>query len=391
MEHTPMTLDAARVRLETWVRKTRWGYRGFALRMAVQSFRSVGARHMSWEQFYETRHVAKASRPYAGGAIDGPERGTTPDPWDVSVPVGRDFVEETHVFAMPHTSHVATCHGCGGRGRTTCGSCGGAGRTTCGSCGGSGRSACTSCGGSGRSMCSGCGGSGNTTQSEAVTSTDANGVTSTNFETRSTPCATCGGGGRVSCGNCSNSGTVVCSGCGGDGRVVCSVCSGGGDVVCGHCAGHGRLEHYDALTVTRTVATYTKTLDGGVLPERLVHKASGALEHEASAVTLTGTEAVADARIDRETAEVLRALVAAHPLPMNAKALRVRARVRSVPVHEGVYVWGGREQRFYVYGFDERVYAPDFPRSPWRTGAAVVGVVVALLGVFAALAAWLSS
>lgn len=391
MEHTPMTLDAARVRLERWVRTTRWLYRGYALRMEVRAFRSLGARHLSWEQHYETRSVGKATRLYGGGEVDGPERGATPDLWAVAVSAPTDFVEETQVVAMPHTSHVATCHGCQGRGRVACGPCNGNGRVSCANCNGSGRCACGSCGGSGHSNCGGCGGGGTTTRSEPVTSTDANGVTSTTYETRSDPCGSCGGSGHLSCGTCGASGSVLCGGCGGGGTVTCSGCGGAGDVVCGLCEGHGRLEHYDALTIKRTHAVHTATLDGGALPDRVVREATGALEHEASAVTLTESEALAGHRLDDTVANALRSLVATHPRPMNAKALRERARVRSVPVHEGVYVWGGRAQRFYVYGFDERVYAPDFPRSPWRTGAAVLAVVVAVLAVFAALSAWMSS
>ncbi len=63
----------------------------------------------------------------------------------------------------------------------------------------------------------------------------------------------------------------------------------------------------------------------------------------------------------------------------------------AVPSHEGYYRWRGRPLRFYLYGLDARVYAPDFPRSYLRIGAAVAAVVAVLLGLGAAIYALLSS
>lgn len=384
-----MTLDQARARLEAWVRTTRWLRRGAANALNVTSFRAVGAQHVSYEKFYETRGVSDAARPYAGGPVDGPEHGDPPDPWRVEVPDGPLFVAVTHAVPLPHTARVATCDGCTGRGRVSCGDCGGNGRVSCPDCNRTGRCTCSACNGGGRSSCGACGRSGSVSRTEAVTTTDANGNTATNYETRSDPCGSCGGAGSTPCGSCGAMGTISCARCGTAGTIVCTRCGGGGDVTCDACAGHGRLEHYRLLTVARSHRVFTRTLDGASLPDELVHDAPGALVHEEEDVAVPPDGRAVRVRDDVDTAA--RLLVASNPLPQGARCLRERLRVTSVPVHVGEYTWGGRARRFYVYGFDARVHAPDFPRSPLRIGAAVLAVVALVLGAVALVAAAVSS
>jgi len=55
--------------------------------------------------------------PYPGNqAVDGPQNGLAPAPWDVAVSPTTMFVDETKLAYVPHTSQVGPCGQCYARG-----------------------------------------------------------------------------------------------------------------------------------------------------------------------------------------------------------------------------------------------------------------------------------
>lgn len=398
MELSTITLEEARLILDAWVRQSRWLHRGVVARMEVTSFRHVGAHHITFEQFHESRGLSAAMRPYAGGPVDGPENGAPPDPWAVPFSDTTDFEPVTLASPLPHSSSVHRCDRCDGEGRHTCEQCNGDRRVACPTCGGGGRVSCGCSGG--HNTCSSCGGSGTHTETRTITSTESDGSTSVRTEVATSSCGSCGGVGRLVCGRCGGAGDLPCSVCGACGQITCPSCSGDGRVVCAPCGGNGRVERYQLLTVRRGYESSSVTLDAAELPVRLVSDALGVKVLEECAVTVppeglatSGASGYRDrpSRVNGDVDAASRALIEDHPIPYGARPIRERLRVTAVPIHEGYYRWRGRPLRFYLYGLDARVYAPDFPRSYLRIGAAVAAVVAVLLGLGAAIYALLSS
>ncbi len=398
MELSTITLDQARSILDAWVRQSRWLHRDVAKRMEVTSFRHVGAHHIRFEQFYERREVNAATRPHAGGPVDGPESGAPPDPWAVPFPETPDFEAVTLAAPLPHTISVHRCDRCGGEGRHTCEHCNGERRVTCPSCGGRGRVSCGCM--NGRNTCPSCGGSGNHSETRTITTTEPDGSTSVRTETATSSCGSCGASGQIICGRCGGASDLPCSVCGACGQVTCSGCGGDGRVVCAPCGGHGRVERFQNLTVTRHYDSNVVTLDAAALPEALVLDACGVKVLEECDVTVSPDNGAArgesgyrdrPVRVSGDVDAASRALIEDHAIPYGARSIRERLRVTAVPIHEGAYRWGGRALRFYLYGLDARVYAPDFPRSSLRIGVAVATVAATLLGISAAIYVALSS
>jgi hypothetical protein len=54
--------------------------------------------------------------------------------------------------------------------------------------------------------------------------------------------------------------------------------------------------------------------------------------------------------------------------------------VRGIPVHEARYRWGNATRRFWIYGMERAVHAPDFPISRERVAylVAAISLVVAI-------------
>lgn len=332
--------DALRA-LEAHVR-TRWLLRqGIARRLRVESFEPTGAFDVVFASWVEERGTARAERPYRGGAVDGPERGAAPDPWAVELARPPVWTAERRELPLPHTEEVREC----------------------GDCGGDGRVRCSSCGGDGRVACSWCGGSGSVTRTRTVTSTDANGHTTTSTESYSESCSCIGG-------------TVTCSSCGGDGRVTC-----------GSCEGEGRLVHFVRLDVVWRQHVTRQVLEKTDLPDNLVPKARGVavVDEEAPRVEAAaggagpGPYREGGGRVNPEVNAAANELIAGHVFPAAVRPHRQRLLVRAVPVYEARYAWRDGGRRFWVFGTDRKVHAPEFPVSVGRIGL-LVAAVLALVG-----------
>ncbi len=346
-----LTLDEARALLEAQVRKTTWGRRGLAARLSVFFFERTGAFDVIFSSFTESRRVEQTHEPHEGGSVDGPENGPAPGPWDIRAQMPPAFTPEHRVaIRVPHTEHVLSCHRCGGDGRVTCSNCGGSGRVNCSSCGGDGR----------------------VSRTRTVTEHNAQGQPTTRTEHYTESCSSCGSSGRVTCTNC-----------GGDGQVTC-----------GTCKGRRMLRHFALLHVRWSTRTLSEQIEKTDLPDALVSKAKGDEIHREDEEYLEpgrggegrGPYRGVAVRVNADVEEAANRLIAKHSLTEGDKLHRQRLVVRAVPVWEARYHWGSEVRRFWIYGKDRRVHAPNFPISRLRVAGAILGSAAVPTSLVAAYA-----
>jgi hypothetical protein len=339
----PLTPDEARDALDAWVRTTRWRRRDVAKALAIESLEHSGAEHVIFQSFVERRTTVQAHDPHRGGDVDGPERGAAPEAWAMPLAAPATWTDARGSCEVPHTAVVRACHGCGGSGHVACSACGGTGTVTCGSCGGSGT----------------------ITTTQTVTHTDANGMTTTTTEQHTQSC---------SC--------LI-------GHVTCSSCSGGGRHTCSTCSGARALKHYVRLDVVWRTHTTDAILEKTDLPDHLVREADGVLEYGEEEDRIEprvggggGPFRGGETRVNEEVNAAANALIAGHAFGPEERVHRQRLVVRGIPVHEARYRWGRRTLRYWVYGLQRRVHAPDFPVSLSRVGLVILAVV-AVVGLLA--------
>lgn len=343
------TIDQARDALERHVRTTRWLRRNLAKKLSISAFATSGAFHVVFQSFTEKRAKGPAHEPYWNQPIDGPESGPEPESWDIYVQVPGQFINHVIALEVPHTAVVKTCFQCRGRGEVTCSGCGGSGRNTCSRCGGDGR----------------------VQESRMVTERDSQGNSTTRWESYTTTCSTCGG----------------------SGRVTCSTCGGRGEVTCPTCSGARRLKHFKRMTVTWTTHVADQVIEKTELPDDLVSGAQGTVVHQEEEDVIRqqaeggGGPFRGVLRVNQDVHRTANELIARHRFPSEEKLHRQRLIVRGVPVHEAVYTWGKTTRKFWVYGLDEQVHAPDYPLSVIRISLAAAGVAAVVGGVAYALCA----
>lgn len=338
------TLEEAREALEVWVKTTRWKRRGIARALVVDAFEHSGAEHVIFQSFVEGRATFETHAPYRGGDVDGPERGRAPEAWDMTVATPAMWNDTRGSYEVPHTAVVRTCHGCSGSGEVRC----------------------MTCSGDGRVSCSSCGGFGSITTTTTSTTTDSNGNTSTSTSTSSS----------------------MCSSCAGSGKVTCSRCSGSGRVTCTTCFGACNLKHFRQLDVGFRTHTTEKILEKTDLPDHLVATVSGILELAEEDERIEpqaggGGPFRGATRVSAEVNDAANELIAGHVFE-GQRVHRQKLVVRGVPVHEARYRWGKKTRRFWVYGIERAIHAPDFPTSRARVSLAIAAV--SLLAAIIALA-----
>ncbi|XP_044308050.1 protein SSUH2 homolog isoform X1 [Varanus komodoensis] len=155
-----MTCNVARDALLGFVdSKCCYGNRA-AGELVIQELKQQTLYRYRLETFNETRLCEWTFEPYTNVAVDGPQNGSCPQPWDIKVQRPQMFQEDTKKFRVPHSSSVKECHKCHGRGRYKCGGCHGGGQMRCVTCSGVKHKAkakhlkhqkrCPMCSGSGR-------------------------------------------------------------------------------------------------------------------------------------------------------------------------------------------------------------------------------------------------
>ncbi|XP_054906134.1 protein SSUH2 homolog [Poeciliopsis prolifica] len=155
--------DVARDALLKFV-ESKWKYSSKPARnLTFKDLKPVTVYRYRLETYTETRTSAWQLEPYNGQAVDGPQYGASPPPWDIPVSPPQMYSNRVEKIRVPHSSFVKVCHKCHGCGRTRCASCFGRGMKRCSFCHGNGRARkkrCTSCHGRGRRRCVSCRGDG---------------------------------------------------------------------------------------------------------------------------------------------------------------------------------------------------------------------------------------
>jgi hypothetical protein len=289
-----------------------------------------------WSE-YEERTVSRASKPYPGGSVD--DTGAPPDRWAITVRRPEDYEDRTEQVPVPHTERVETCKTCGGMGMTNCANCQGWGKVNCPFCNGKGYRE----------------------QMVTRTETGPGGTPTTRTETVRDNC-TCFGG-----------------------KVNCTHCAGRGKVTCTGCAGSGKVKTFDLLTVKFHVADRSEVLNTTAVPEEHVRGASGKVRLVEDGERITTFSSVSP-EADRQANALLHE---SHAQTADARLLFQRLRIEEVSVQEVRYRYrNGPAKQLWIFGDEEKVYAPGAPWSGPRL-AAVIGAAAAVVAVAVAVVVFL--
>ncbi|XP_035709008.1 protein SSUH2 homolog isoform X1 [Folsomia candida] len=281
-----------------------WGG-GAAKHMTITGIRHNSAYHYVLQTLTEKREARWSWSPHVAGDVDGPENGLAPAPWDIPAFPTKFFRTEIKAIEIPHTASIKPCHRCRGTGTLACPNCHGKGWTRCLSCQGEG----WGLGSESRERCIVCGTSSH-------------------------------GHGRIDCNRCDTKG-----------RVACSVCDS-----------YGQLKCFIQLSVSWKVNIGEHITGADEIETDLLRGAEGQIGIEDFGVHLTPLPA--DVIADETLAMASIQLINEHiQNSSDSLLLAQRHQVRVIPVTCIDYKWKSHTGSYYVYGLDNKVYAPDYPQT----------------------------
>lgn len=280
-----------------------WG-KAAARNMNITKIASTSAFHYEMQTFTEKRETSWAFMPHSGGEIDGPRYGTAPRPWDIVAEPTDIFRNEIKVLQVPHTASVKQCHRCRGAGSLLCQECHGKGWTRCLSCHGDGWGSDSA-------------------------------------------------GNKERCFFCQSSTH-------GRGRQDCLKCNAKGRVACPPCDSYGQIRCYISLTISWKANTSEHIVEKSSLPADLIRQVSGQVVYEEEGARIAPLLHFPDPTISLASAQLLLNHNRQWP---DKKILAQRQQVRMVPVTEIHYTWKRRAGRFYLYGYENKVHAPEYPQT----------------------------
>ncbi|XP_077983902.1 protein SSUH2 homolog isoform X2 [Glandiceps talaboti] len=276
-----------------------------AKEMSIESIAPSSALHYELETFTETRYTSRAWTPYNGYEhVDGPMNGYPPGQWDIPASASMLFHDEVREMEVPHTAFVLPCHVCHARGFNRCHRCYGRGRVRCHSCNASGH------------------------------------VWKTNPE---------GHRYQDMCHWCHGSGRKSCITCGGDGRITCTACKG--------CR---MIKHYIKLTIKFTNHKNDYIMEKTDMPDHLIRTVSGQVIFEQTLPYLWPISSYPVAEINNHSQRIMGEHRSAFSME---RQIQQRQRLRAVPVSECMYKWKDTRTRFWVFGNERNVHAPDYPQQ----------------------------
>uniref|UniRef100_T1JCR8 CR-type domain-containing protein n=1 Tax=Strigamia maritima TaxID=126957 RepID=T1JCR8_STRMM len=316
-----LTEDQAREALLNFVSEHCCYGKSAAEEMVFRSIENTSAFHYTLETFGESRQTCWMFEPYIGQPIDSCLNGPAPTPWEIGVPTPAAYKETKMKTEVPHTASVKSCHDCAAIGRRRCPTCLGDGQVNCTSCGGSG------------------------TQFNNETCSFCNGQRKRRYSI-----------GLLERFIRTNNSDIRCLTCHGLGQIFRSP----------------RKNHIDDYIVERTS-----------LPDDLVRTVSGQLAFEEDlprvwpinhfpdqAVNIASTQLVQQhntnysmERIIRQTRHMTYIFDDVNERRCSMYRVTERHRVRIVPVTQVYYTWKEKTDYFFVYGFENKVYAPNYPQK----------------------------
>jgi len=271
--------------------------------MVIRDIKPSSAYHYELVSFTESRKTKWKTEPYKSGNIDGPENGPAPPPWSIVVNHKGMFNEGKEKVEVPHTATVKSCHRCCGYGYTNCHHCNSTGRDRCTSCSGSGRK-------------------------QEMVDGDMQ--------------------------------TVNCNWCNGAGYKSCMHCHGSGRVTCETCHGSGRLKCFIRLTVKWKNHKDNHVVERSDLPDELIVDAEGT---EIFSQQLPRVWPITTFH-DQEINNASQNLIQKHSAEYKNELMHIQKHLlRAVPVSEVSYEWDEKNLKYWVYGHDHKVHAPDYPQT----------------------------
>ncbi|GAB6033646.1 Protein ssuh2 [Chamberlinius hualienensis] len=277
-----------------------------AKQLAITKIHYSSAFHYTLESFTEKRQVCWAYEPYTNELSTGDlveTESTTaqaPLPWDIHVPIQPLFANQSKTMEVPNTTSQKRCHLCLGVGTFNCVGCDGDGFQKCLHCHGDGT--------------------------------------------------------RVS----STGEREQCFFCHGMGKDKCQMCHGTGNSPCKVCQGKCLLKCFIKLTVTWRNNVEDHIVERTNLPEELIKGVSGQVAFEEQLPRVWPINHFPDNTINMASSQLVQKHATSY---QNQKILMQRQQVRIIPVTEINYQWKSHVGRFYVYGYENKVYAPDYPQK----------------------------
>lgn len=301
--------------------------KGAARDMTFRELTSSSAFHYTLETFTESRSTCWAYEPFRGQDIDGPERGPAPGPWDIQATAPNLFRSSKLDVEVPHTASVKPCHNCFSQGYTRCFRCQGRGRLFCHSCNGTGRE--------------------RVFESHIDHHHDHHHGHHDHHHHHHNH-----HGGHAS--------YRPCTWCHGSGRKRCYTCNGFGQVECSVCRSRGSLKCYIKLTIMWNNHLKDHIVERTALPDHLIRTVSGQVAFEEQQLRVWPINHFPDQEVNNASKAIVAEQSRAYP---TERILMQRHRVRIVPVTMAYYTHDDKPGSFFVYGFEHKVYAPDYPQQ----------------------------
>nr|XP_058949494.1 protein SSUH2 homolog [Pocillopora verrucosa] len=300
---TAISEDQARDALLAFVAENCCYGKKAATDMDIKDIAQSSAYHYHLISFFESRSTAWKHEPYRGQVIDGPQNGPAPPPWSIPAQPNQIFTPQAVNIEVPHTASVKPCHECLA----------------------SGYKLCYKCYGRGRVRCTSCNGSGNSTEYRD-----------------------------------GHSRSVSCTWCCGSGTRTCDTCHGHGHVICWICLGQTQLKWFIQLTITWANHIDNHVTERTDLPDQLILGSQGTEIFTQELPRVYPITAFHDEDVNNGSQR----LVEAHSRNWPTKRILMqRQTLRAVPVFEVKYEWKDTDTRYWVYGLDHKVHAPDYPQK----------------------------
>ncbi|XP_061187104.1 protein SSUH2 homolog [Saccostrea echinata] len=271
--------------------------------MTITRHNGLTAYHYTLETFTESRQTECKREPHRGGRVDGPENGPSPSPWDVLCNAEKIFHNQEKKIKIPHTEYVRPCNDCMGLGYIQCSECRGSGTKDC------------SC----RKW------SHNRECDRLLGSNERN------------TCHSCQGG-----------------------ILKCDKCSSKGKATCTKCAGSGNMKTFTELTVKFTNHVSDYVFERSDMPNHLVKEVTGKVVFEQDLDQVFPLTSYPIPEINNNSIRIVNEHKRAFP---NERIIRQRQRLLAVPVTEVHFTWKDTRSRYWIYGMERKVYAPDFPHQ----------------------------
>uniref|UniRef100_A0A4W3KL14 Protein SSUH2 homolog n=1 Tax=Callorhinchus milii TaxID=7868 RepID=A0A4W3KL14_CALMI len=178
------------------------------------------------------------------------------------------------------------------------------------------------------------------------------------------PCRKCTATGKVRCWICSGRGYRLedsqCSGCLGTGFQRCRSCSGQRTLPCGTCKQKGQLLVFIQLTVTWGTHVYQQVADQQCpLPSVLYEKVTGQLVFDDEQWKVKPILGFPEPQINQAS----QTAIENHQIQIAgiSRIIRQRQKIEHIPVTLVDYKWKEKDFSYFVYGVENKVYAPDYP------------------------------